>query len=158
MNITVGSSLPPTQMFTELRHAYLPHPKDICVGGCMGHGWTCPFNTFIVAFLKLIIKTSILNVNAVNIKQLLGPVITRTFGKRSPSWRRLTDRLFTVLYFPVRSSGSSPIVSYGLRPSWFQMNRVTKMADKRSMPIILWKIGDCEKSSRQRTLPNVRLK
>ena len=38
MNITVGSNLPPTQMFTELRHAYLPHPKDICVGGCMGHG------------------------------------------------------------------------------------------------------------------------
>ena len=38
MNITVGSSLPPTQMFTELRYAYLPHPKDICLGGCMGLG------------------------------------------------------------------------------------------------------------------------
>ena len=36
MNITVGSSLPPTQMFTELRHAYLPHP--ICLEGFMGHG------------------------------------------------------------------------------------------------------------------------
>ena len=38
MNITAGSSLPLKQRFTELRHAYLPHSKDICVGGCMVHG------------------------------------------------------------------------------------------------------------------------
>lgn len=42
MNITVVSSLPLKQRFTELRYAYLPHSKDICVVVSFSSGLSLP--------------------------------------------------------------------------------------------------------------------